>query len=171
MDKLKEFDVEFIKLKEGDHQFEYHLTDTFFEAFNSSLSTQGIDVFLTFTKSSHMFTLAFNLKGIVTLDCDRCLRRINLPIEDKHTVLVKITDQDIESEDDLLYISSHDYKLNIAQHIYDFVNLSIPIKKTCTDIGEICDKSVTDKISSVIDIETVDNTTPDRDSDNEEDQY
>jgi uncharacterized protein len=168
MGALREYDIEFIKLKEGEHPFEYHLTDEFFKAFNSSLSTQDIKVNLLFKKSSSMFTLDFTIDGLVDVDCDRCLTRIAIPIRDEHRVVVKITEYPLESEDDLIYISSHDYKLNVAQHIFDFVNVSIPIKNTCSDVGLICDPAVTGKITSTIDVDVAENEGPERDTDDEE---
>jgi len=168
MDVFREYDIEFIKLKEGGHQFEYHLTDAFFKAFNSSLSTQGVKVDVLFTKSVSMFTLDFKIEGLVEVDCDRCLTRIVIPIHNEQKVVVKQTEQLLESEDDLVYISSHDYKLNIAQHIFDFVNVSIPIKNTCSDVGLICDPAVTAKITSVIDIDMADVDVPEQDTDYEE---
>lgn len=170
MDVLREYDIEFIKLKEGQHRFEYHITDAFFKAFDSSLSAQEMQVTVLFTKSGSMFTLDFEINGKVELDCDRCLTTISLPLKDKNTVLVKVTEHPLESGDDLIYLSTHDYKLNVAQHVYDFILLSIPIKKTCSDIGRICDPSVTEKINSVIDVETIANDIPERDSDDEEEE-
>lgn len=168
MDVLREFDIEFIKLKEGEHHFEYQITEPFFKAFNSSLTGQDIVLNLLFIKTNSMFTLVFDLKGTIELDCDRCLTRIGLPIKSKHTVLVKITEHPKENEDDLMYLSPHDYKLNIAQHVFDFVYLSLPIKKTCADVGLVCDPAVTDKITSYIDVDTIPNDQPERDTDDED---
>lgn len=168
MDALREYDIEFIKLKEGEHRFEYHLNDHFFKAFNSSLSTQDIRVDLLFTKSGSMFTLDFSIDGMVDVDCDRCLTRIGIPVKNKQKVIVKVSEHPRESDDDLIYISSHDYKINIAQHMFDFVNISIPIKNTCSDVGLVCDPAVTGKITSMIDVATEDEDIPERDSDEEE---
>lgn len=161
MNVLREFDIEFIKLKEGEHRFEFHVGDAFFKAFNSSLTAQDIAVSLLFIKSGSMFTLVFDFDGKLETDCDRCLSSIGIPVNGRHTLLVKITEHPKENEDDLIYLSAHDYKLNVAQHIYDFINLSIPIKKTCTDIGLECDPAVTEKINSVIDVELADDDAAD----------
>lgn len=170
MQMLKEFDIEFIKLKEGEHQFEFHIGDAFFKAFDSSLSAQDIVVNLLFNKSGSMFTLEFGFEGKLETECDRCLSSIGLPVKGRHTLLVKITEHPKESEDDLIYLSTSDYKLNVAQHIYDFIHLSLPIKKTCSDAGLECDPAVTEKINSVIDVEVPDSESelPDWDTDNEE---
>ena len=169
MDAMKEYNIEFVKLTLGDHKFEYHLTDEFFKAFNSSLLSEDIHVSLLFQKSATMFTLVFELKGKLGLECDRCLSHMALPVKGKHTVLVKITDYPMENEDDLIYLGSHEYKLNIAQHLYDFVCLAVPIKKTCEDVGKTCDPLMTSNITSIIDIENGDRL-PDRDSDEEDEE-
>lgn len=166
MEVLRDYDIEFIKLKLGDHKFEYHLDESFFKAFKSSLSAEDIQVNLLFHKAEMMFTLTFEFSGKVSTECDRCLTAIHLPVKGKHIVLVKITEYPMENEDDLLYISPGDYKLNIAQHLYDFVSLSLPIKKTCQDVGKTCDETVTKNITSMIDVELGDRL-PDRDSDEE----
>lgn len=169
MQSLKEYEIEFIKLKLGDHQFEYHLDADFFKAFNSSLSTNDVTVKLLFHKSETMFTLTFDFWGKLTTECDRCLSELELPVSGKSTLLVKITEYPLENEDDMIYISSSDYKLNVAQHIYDYVSLSVPIKKTCEDVGKKCDETVTAKITSMIDVEMGDRL-PDRDTDDTEEE-
>jgi hypothetical protein len=45
--------------------------------------------------------------------------------------------------------------------------LSIPIKKTCSDVGKVCDPAVTSNITSMIDVDNGD-FIPDRDTDEEE---
>ena len=167
MDVLREFDIEFIKLKEGKHHFEYHLTEPFFKAFHSSLSVQDIRVDLEFTKATNMFTLDFEINGRVNVQCDRCLSDIFLPVKGKHQVLVKVSDHAAGSDDDLIYITSHDYKINIAQHIFDFVMVAIPIKNTCEQVGQTCDPAITGKITSLIDVGEHDDL-PERDSDEDE---
>ena len=170
MDVLREFDIEFIKLKEGEHHFEYQITEPFFKAFGSSLTAQDMTVRLTFSRSATMFTLVFDLSGKVELDCDRCLTRIALPVKGHHTVVVKVSEFERESEDDLIYITPHEHKINIAQHVYDFINLSLPIKRTCSDIGQVCDPSIAGKISSMIDVEMAENDLPERDTDEEDNE-
>lgn len=168
MNLLREFDIEFVKLKEGKHRFEFVVKDDFFKAFDSSLSVQEINVEVDFIKSTNMFTLDFTIKGKINTECDRCLNDLQLPIYGEYQLLVKITDSELEDEDDLVYIGSSDYKINIAQHLFDYIYLSIPIKKTCHDIGSKCDPSIAEKITMVIDVDTTGDDLPERDSDFEE---
>lgn len=170
MDVLKDYDIEFIKLKLGDHEFEYHLDEPFFEAFKSSLSAKDIHVKLLFHKAENMFTLNFRYSGNVLTECDRCLSSLELPVSGEERIIVKITDYPQENEDDLIYLSHGDYKINIAQHLYDFVYLSLPIKKTCEDVGKECDETVTRNITSMIDVDLGDEVHPDRETDEDEEE-
>ena len=52
----------------------------------------------------------------------------------------------MEDQDDIIYILPSEYKLNIAQPLYDFILLSLPIKNTCDKVGKVCDASITGKI-------------------------
>ncbi|MDP2175790.1 MAG: DUF177 domain-containing protein [Bacteroidota bacterium] len=168
MNLLREFDIEFVKLKEGNHHFEFVVKDDFFKAFESSLSVHEIKVDIDFIKNTSMFTLNFTISGKINTECDRCLNDLQLPIFGEYQLLVKITDSELEDEDDLIYIGSSDYKINIAQHLFDYIYLSIPIKKTCNDIGRKCDPAIEEKITMVIDVDTTGDDLPERDSDFEE---
>jgi uncharacterized protein len=150
---LKAFDIEFVKLKIGEHQFDYSITNDFFKAFDSSLKAEDLKLNLQFTRGNNMFTLLFKLHGMVKVECDRCLTEIDLPIESENTLMVKITENILEDQDDIIYILPSEYKLNISQPLYDFILLSLPIKKTCDKVGKVCDSSITGKITQVIDID------------------
>jgi uncharacterized metal-binding protein YceD (DUF177 family) len=168
MNLMREFDIEFVKLKEGNHHFEFIVKYDFFKAFESSLSVQEIKVDIDFIKRINMFTLDIILSGNINTECDRCLNDMQLPIHGEYQLLVKVTDSELEDEDDLIYISSTDFKINIAQHLFDYIYLSIPIKKTCHDIGSKCNPAIAEKITMVIDVDTTGDDLPVRDSDFEE---
>ena len=99
MNNLRPYDVDFVKLKEGTHQFDFEIDNTLFEAFQSSLSTEKLAVKLFFTKSTNMFNLQFDLNGKVNVECDRCLNAINLPISNMQLLIVKVTEFAPEKEE------------------------------------------------------------------------
>ena len=170
MNLLREYDVEFVKLKDGLHSFEFNLEDSFFKAFNSSLLVDHIKVHLDFIKSPSMFTLTFRIDGDLKSECDRCLNDISLPVHGQYVLLVKITEQELEDQDDLIYINSAAHKINVSQPIFDYIHLLLPIKKTCTDVGLKCNPEIAGKITMLIDVDTVGDDIPDRDTDDEEEE-
>jgi uncharacterized metal-binding protein YceD (DUF177 family) len=67
--------------------------------------------------------------------------------------MVKITENLLEDQDDIIYMLPSEYKINIAQPLFDFILISLPIKSTCDMVGKVCDSAITGKITDVIDIE------------------
>jgi uncharacterized metal-binding protein YceD (DUF177 family) len=150
---LKAFDIEFVKLGQDEHWFDFDINNEFFEAFESSLTAEDLKLKLSFTKGSNTFKLLFLLEGKVNLDCDRCLSPISLPINSSNLLMVKITENLLEDQDDIIYMLPSEYKINIAQPLFDFILISLPIKSTCDMVGKVCDSAITGKITDVIDIE------------------
>jgi uncharacterized protein len=150
---LKAFDIEFVKLGQDEYWFDFDINNDFFEAFESSLTAEDLKLKLSFTKGSNTFKLLFLLEGKVNLDCDRCLSPISLPIKSSNLLMVKITENLLEDQDDIIYMLPSEYKINIAQPLFDFILISLPIKSTCDMVGKVCDSAITGKITDVIDIE------------------
>jgi uncharacterized metal-binding protein YceD (DUF177 family) len=68
--------------------------------------------------------------------CDRCNNNLPLQLFDEFTVTVKMTDEpevmNVQEEDpDVYYISRGESHMDVKDWIYEFVNLSIPMQKTC----------------------------------------
>lgn len=170
MDSLKEFDIEFVKLKEGSHEYDYVLDNKFFESQKSSLSSKGVNVKLEFVKSINMFYLNFDFDGLVETECDRCLSDLSLPIKGKQSLIVKVTDKAMDDEDNIVYIGEADYKINVAQYLYEYLHLMLPIKKTCDLVEKECDTAVTSKITMLFDFDSQETIDPERDTDLETEQ-
>ncbi len=135
MEKLYEYNIVFIKLANGVHHFDYHVGNTFFTAFESSLIQEAtLDVAVVLTKEqAHVFDLDFHIKGIITRTCDRCLDDFPFPIDTHFNLLVKQTEKEKENESDITYLPMSEYQINLAKYIYDICNLAIPMRTVCED--------------------------------------
>ncbi len=169
MDNKKQFDIEFIKLKLGEHQFEFEIDKTFFEIFESSLSAQNLSVKLNFIKQINLFNLTFNIEGLLNCTCDRCLDDIQFPIKCQQPVIVKITDNIPEEDEEIVYLPTSAYKINIAQHVFDFILLSLPLKLTCDLVNKKCNPIMLQNITSQIDV-SIPEKNSDEDYQNETDK-
>ena len=76
-----------------------------------------------------LIQLLFSIQGEIELSCDRTLELFNYPINIERVVHFKIGDEDKELDMDLYMIERQASSIQVAQHIYDFVNLSIPMKR------------------------------------------
>lgn len=136
MKDLKEYHIPFIGLKPDVHHFNFVLGDEFFSHFENSLVKQGkVFIDLAFDKKDRLFVLNFDVSGSIETDCDRCGQMFNLPIHGNYTLYVKVGDEREEDKDneDVIWIGEGESVLQLEEIIYEFVHLTIPIKKTHPD--------------------------------------
>ena len=108
----------------------YQLDDRFFKLFEGSLLEKGrLDVRVKLDKTPRHIQLFFAIQGQVELSCDRTLVLFDYPIHIEQVVHFKIGDENKELDVDLYMIDRQASTIELAQHIYDFVNLAIPMKR------------------------------------------
>lgn len=131
------YDIAFVGLKPGVHEFNYEVTDKFFEAFNEQdFKNCKANIKLMLDKKSSFMLLKFEIGGQLDVDCDRCNNNIPLQLWDEFNITVKMVDEpdvmnDQEDDPDVYYIGRQESHINIENWIYEFINLSIPMHKTC----------------------------------------
>src|SRR6185295_13203505 len=155
MDPLRQYEIAFVGLKKGVTNFNYHIDDKFFALFEGSLVENAkVDVVLKFDKQQSFFNLQFQFEGRIHLPCDRCGVELDYPVDSEYSIVVKFDEHHEDEQDDSLadvvYISRHDTHFSVAQLIYEFVNLSIPINHvTCDNLREEekpCDQKVLEQL-------------------------
>jgi uncharacterized metal-binding protein YceD (DUF177 family) len=123
------YNVEFKGLNEGLHDFEFEVDNKFFEHFEESLVENGkIKVKVILEKRSSFMKLHFKIKGWLELTCDRCLENYHEPIKYETEMFVKFGENKIDEGENVIWITPEDYQINLAQIIYEFVTLSIPLR-------------------------------------------
>ncbi len=151
MDVLKEFDINFGSLKTGLHRFDYDIDSSFFDSYEYSLVRQAeLHVLLIIDKQRENFLIFdFDLEGNFDLECDRCLDMFTFPVEKKYQVILKLdaTDPDTE-DDDIIVLPLDAYEFNIGKLIYEFVNLQVPMKRSCDTVGKPCNPAMLSMISN-----------------------
>ena len=130
MKSLKEFDVEIFRLNEGKQTFNYELKDLFFASFEDSFQEKGnLKVQVILDKSERMILSEFIIKGSLELICDRSLEPFNYEIDTHQNLVFKFGEEFIEVSEDVIIIPRDLQKLNLGQYMYEFIGLSIPMKK------------------------------------------
>lgn len=138
MNPLKTYSIQYVNLDEGNHQYTYIVDNAFIELFNTSAFYEvNIKVDLQLLKHNTIITLLFNMTGHIVTDCDVCLEKLEVPLAVTKSVLVKPTGTNPEDVDeDEVIIADSDSEINVAQHIYDFITLAVPIKNVHTEDAE-----------------------------------
>jgi len=130
MKDLKDFDISFIGLKDGLHQFEYKIENEFFDFFNyDEFYSSSVNVNISFLKKPTMFELNFVFTGWVEVNCDITNELFQQPIESNMDLIVKFGNEFNNDNEDLLIIPHSEFKLNVAQYIYEAIVLSVPLKR------------------------------------------
>ncbi len=134
MDSLKEYNIDFVKLKLGQHAFNFKIDNSFFKLKENSLVEQGdVDVHLLIDKKERLMNFTFTFEGIVETECNRCLDSIKIPVSGKESIVIKITEEPKESDGEIFYIGPHEISFNVYDQIYEFICTSIPMSTTCLD--------------------------------------
>lgn len=137
MGHRREFEIAFVGLKPGIHKYEYEITDKFFEAFQQQdFFNCTASVRLELDKKTGFMLLKFEMGGALEVTCDRCNNNLPLELWDEFTITVKMVDEpDLmnsqEEDPDVYYIGSSDSHIDVANWIYEFINLSIPMQRSC----------------------------------------
>lgn len=129
MNYLDKFLISFKGLKNGEHSFEYVVGHEFFEAFNQESEINGeFQIKLHLLKESRMMVLHFDINGYINSECHLCLEPFKFEMNEQKNLIVKYGQESSSENDEVMILAENTDELNIAQHIYDYVNLAIPLR-------------------------------------------
>ena len=155
MQTRKEYIIQFVALSFGEHKFEFLVNDKFFEHLDYSEIKQGnITINLNLLKQSAMMVLQFEITGTVKMLCDLCATEFDMPINGNQKLIVKVGGTDeAKDDDDIITIAANEHQLDLAQYIYEYITLSLPIKRThpLDKKGKpTCDKEMLKKVAKFL---------------------
>ena len=152
MDPMKHFSIPYKGLKDGSHSFRFEVDGKFFQHFeNQEMQQSNFVVFMDLEKQPGVNTMVFEIDGCAIFPCDRCLVEISIPIKGNYSILMKYGKEE-ESNEEVMYIDPDTSLLSLAQLIYEYILLSVPIIKKIDceeDDPGPCDMEVLEKIETV----------------------
>ena len=153
MNFLKQLVIPFSGLGLGDHNFQFIITDEFFEHFEySEIENADITVNVVLDKQTSMMVLNFDINGKVDFICDRCQDSFSHKIEGNERLIIKFSEEHSELSDDLIILPLSENKINLGQHIFEYINLLFPYKRVHPDDEEgnsLCNKEMLNKLKSM----------------------
>lgn len=138
MKALKQFSIPFTGLKLGQHQFDFEIDKSFFDAFEYSLVKNGaLKAKVELDKQETMLILNFQIVGTIQLNCDKCLTEFANPIEIKERQLIKFAEDDLESDDlEIIMLNRRESEIDVSEMIYEFINVAVPYINNCEQAGQ-----------------------------------
>lgn len=127
---IKQYDINIFKLNDGEHHYTFQTDDAFFAKFENSLITQGaVNASIRLEKSPSLISMNIYLQGSVALTCDRSLDTFDYPINTEAAMRFKFGEEEQELSEDMVVITNNTQVINVAQYIYEYVGLAVPMKK------------------------------------------
>ena len=135
--KGQEYIIDYKTLESGTYEFDYHIDKDFFSMFDEPLAQDGdADVHATMRVTSAGLSIRLDISGTLQVECDRCLESFDMPIDASYDLVVKYGDRTtpLDEADDVITIGVDDDFLDLSQHIYEYVVLSLPARRVHPDL-------------------------------------
>lgn len=128
--KQKEFNIPFSGLKQGKHNFNFEIDNTFFDSFEyDDFKDAKINLDVLLNKTSTMMELDFEIDGTVNVACDITSEPYDQAISSQLRLVVKFGDEYNDEDDEILILPHGEHQVNIAQYAYEMAVLAVPQKR------------------------------------------
>ena len=121
--------IQFSGLKSGIYTYDYTLDDSFFSEYKNEKILGGKVVFnVKLEKKERLMMIYFAYSGAVRTTCDRCLEEMEWPVDGEETLCVKFSDTEVSDDEDVVFLPENEYKIDLAQWMYEYVAVAMPIQ-------------------------------------------
>lgn len=127
----KDFIIQIKGLKIGKYEYDFPIDGAFFKSFgNTQIFDAAVDVKIVIEKGGGWMNVTCIAEGNLTVECDRCLDELELPVDFTASMAVKFakTDEDPQS-DEFLVVDPTDGELDLSQFIYDYICVNMPLQR------------------------------------------
>ena len=114
----------------GTKEYDFEIDDSFFAHFDyGELEKGNLTAMVKVIYSSRQVQLDVRISGIVELVCDRCLDNFSKRL-DSHYILYGKFGHGTDQEDlDVIWIPDDASYIDLAPVLFEYINLSLPLKK------------------------------------------
>ena len=122
-------------LATGKNEFFIHVGKEFFSSFeNEEILNADLQVRILVEKSGRYVGVDCDIEGDVTVECDRCLEPLEMPIDTQVRLSVKFGEEEAseigsENEREVVFVKEDDAELDMSQVIYDYACLALPMQR------------------------------------------
>ena len=149
---LRNYSIPFTGLALGKHQFDFDITDSFFDEFEYSLVKKAdLKCRVELEKQETLMILNFDIKGEIQTTCDKCLSEFPEKLDLHEQQIAKFSDEEISEDDEIITLGKNDHEIMLAGLIYEYINVAVPFIAVCNDPGNTpyCDKDMLDNLNKL----------------------
>jgi uncharacterized metal-binding protein YceD (DUF177 family) len=130
MKPLREYTIQFIGLKEGDHSFDYNIGKKFFNLFEfDEYNDANVKIKVELIKKTTFLELKIIATGTVNVNCDLTNEPFDQEIDNCFDLIVKFGDAYNDENEEILILPHGEFEINLAQYMYELIVLSVPSKR------------------------------------------
>lgn len=137
-------------LAQGKYEYEFPVKgDLFREYGNQQVIDADITAKVILEKGSGWMNAHLEGSGKVTVECDRCLEEMDIPIEFSSSLAIRPAKlgEDTEDSDEFIIVDPFEAEVDLKQFIYDYICVSLPMVATHPE-GE-CNPEMLAKIEAL----------------------
>ena len=126
-------------LTAGKNEFFLHAGKEFFDSFeNEEIFDADLQIRILVEKSGRYIGVDCDIEGYLTVECDRCLDMLEMPIDEQVRLSVKFGEQEDsemsqDAEREVIFVKNDDAQLDMSQIVYDYSCLALPMQRTHED--------------------------------------
>lgn len=136
----------------GSHQYEFKVTDSFFETRDySDIHGANVNVEVELLKQNSVISLTFNISGTLHVLCDRCTKPYDVEIGSVEKMHLRFGNPDEPHAEDVFVLPHGENELDISQPLFEFITLAMPARVVpCEEDKNFkCDKETLSKLKNV----------------------
>jgi uncharacterized metal-binding protein YceD (DUF177 family) len=166
MKPLKAFDIQFVGLKLGKHNYKFEIDYKFFEYFEyDDFNNVYVIVDINLVKKSTFLELNFQANGLVNVNCDLTNENYDEKLCACFDLVVNFGNEYNDENDEILILPHGEYEINVAHYIYELIALSLPLKRVHPGVEDGTLGSDILKKLEDLSPKCIDNNTPTEDTD------
>lgn len=129
MGRFDKYNIDLKGFKTNSLVLEFDLDNGFFADIDGEEFRKGaVKAHVVLKKNRDVFDFSFVLEGHVIVPCDRCLDELEVDVSTEATLKVKLGDG-YADDGDIVIVPDSDGDINIAWYLYEFIALSLPMKR------------------------------------------
>ena len=113
-----------------------HAGKEFFDSFeNEEIFDADLQIRILVEKSGRYIGVDCDIEGDLTVECDRCLDMVDMPVDVQVRLSVKFGEQEDseisqDAEREVIFVKNYDAQLDMSQIVYDYACLALPMQRT-----------------------------------------
>ncbi len=128
--ELSKYDILIHGLEDKNHEYEFEGDDAFFQEFEQDIIEGGrFKVKVLLEKNATLIRLILDITSQLRLQCDRSLDIFEEEFHSDEMHIFKFGSTAAEVSDDMEVIPFGTHKINIADLLFDYILLQVPMKK------------------------------------------